>query len=188
MTKEGGSDGMTTTAAADLTKRWLDMLAGTPITVSAGANLVVERAVDLVLLRAEDRRKVLSHGGGGGPRDQSQGFGAVLWRSQWQRSLPLGGTADAKVGRRRRCPLNCGGRSTGAHLGRLTQVRKKGCEPSGGGRQNAASTRSLRLGPLVCPSASRNGNTPSRWDCRCRRWSLPDCVTPCRAALSDKAR
>ena len=38
------------------------MLPGAPVTVSAGTNLVVERAVDLVLFRTEDGGEIGGHG------------------------------------------------------------------------------------------------------------------------------
>lgn len=41
--------------------RWLDVLARAAVSVAAGADFVVERAVDLVLLRAEDGREVVRH-------------------------------------------------------------------------------------------------------------------------------
>ena len=40
----------------------LDMFAGAPVTVSARSDLVVEAAVDLVLLSTEDRREIVGHG------------------------------------------------------------------------------------------------------------------------------
>lgn len=42
------------------------MFARASIAVATGSDLVVERAVDLVLLRAEDGREIIGHGVAGG--------------------------------------------------------------------------------------------------------------------------
>ena len=42
--------------------RWLDMLPGAAVTVSAGTDLVVEGAVDLVLFRTENGGEIGGHG------------------------------------------------------------------------------------------------------------------------------
>lgn len=41
----------------------LDVLPGASVAVSAGADLVVEGAVDFVLLRSENRGEIVGHGG-----------------------------------------------------------------------------------------------------------------------------
>jgi hypothetical protein len=41
--------------------RWLDMFAGASVTVSAGANLVVEGAIDLVLFCTENGSEIVGH-------------------------------------------------------------------------------------------------------------------------------
>lgn len=41
--------------------RWFDMLARATVAMPAGANFVIERAVDFILLRAEDRRQIVRH-------------------------------------------------------------------------------------------------------------------------------
>ena len=43
---------------------WLDMFSRAAVTVAAGADLVVEGAVDFVLLGAEDRGEIIGHGEG----------------------------------------------------------------------------------------------------------------------------
>lgn len=42
--------------------RGLDMLPGAPIAVSAGADLVIEGAIDLVLFRTKNGREIVGHG------------------------------------------------------------------------------------------------------------------------------